>query len=237
MRFFKRRRPHDPNNTPNNAAQMMNLSLFIMLLAFFIVLNSLSTFEENKSEKIRRSVQMAFTTLADPGAPAVTDSPEQGLREGHTFDRLDALFRSQIVNFESETSKLTGRMQVQVPYDVFMEAILAEGQVDFFRFPTRREIRDNFFLPTLVSLISADLDGAPTRLEVTIHTEAGPGTLQNENQALLNEKINAVGQVSRRLDAQGLPQKLLNIGIEQGDPAFVQLTFIKYAPFSPVMEK
>lgn len=233
----RRRRNQNVNNAGgSNAGQMLNLSLFIMLLAFFIVLNSLSSYEEVKSEKVRRSINIAFNKDAKEDLSSMRESISESMHEGHTFDRLDGLFQSQITSFESQKSKLLGRMSVQVEYDRFVNAITRPDQIDILRYPTRREIRDNFFLPTLVSLMRANIDGAPTRMEIVFHTNENPADLQNDAPQQLKSRIDDIGLISRTLEAQGLPQKLLNIGIEKGDPNIVELNFIKYVPFSPLME-
>ena len=235
MAFRRRRRIRQQGGTSSNAGQMMNLSLFIMLLAFFIVLNSLSSYEEIKSEKVRRSIQITFSNEAKEELGAVSQSELESFNEGHTFDRLDALFQAQIVTFDSQKSKSTGRMNVQLPYEKFISAIQAGGQYDATRYPSRREIRDNFFLPTLASIIRSNIDGAPTRMEITFHVPDNPAAMHNNAPDALKEKINVIGEVARSLMDQRLPEKLINISYEKGDPAIVDLSFIKYVPFSPVI--
>ena len=213
----------------------MNLSLFIMLLAFFIVLNSLSSFEEVKAEKVRRSVKIAFNNEVEEDLSSTRDSINKSMSEGHTFDRLDGLFQSQITSFKAEKSKSMGRMNVTVEYDKVVEAVTKADQVNILNYPNRRQIRDNFFLPTLVLIMKANIDGAPTRLEIIFHTNKEPAYLQNQSPKILQDKINDIGRISRIFEAQGMPQKLLTIGLEKGDADIVDLNFTKYVPFSPVI--
>jgi len=239
MAFRKRRRrnPNVNNTSGANSGQMMNLSLFIMLLAFFIVLNSLSSYEELKSEKVRRSLNITFNNDAQESLSSSRPSIAQSLSEGHTFDRIEGLFQSQITSFKSEKSKSSGRMNITVEYDRFINAMTQKGQVDIFKYPTRRESRDNFFLPTLVSIVKADINGAPTRLEVVFHTKENPPSLQNENPQKMRDVINDIGRISQILQKQGMSQKLITIGVEKGDPEIVNLNFTKYVPFAPVLSE
>ena len=193
-----------------------------------------TTYEEEKSEKVRRSVNIAFNKDVKEDLSSNRESEAQSMKEGHTFDRIEGLFEAQITSFDSEKSKILGRMNVQVEYERFVNAITKPDQIDILRYPSRRAIRDNFFLPTLVSIMKANIDGAPTRIEIIFHTKDNPADLQNDAPQELKAKINDIGLISRTLEAQGLPQKLLNIGLEQGDPDIVDLNFIKYIPFSPV---
>lgn len=236
--YRKRRRRNQALPSGINTGQMMNLALFIMLLAFFIVLNSISSYEEIKSEKVRRSVELAFSNdkKKEEDLPSTTPDLAQGLKEGHTFDRLEALFTAQIASFEVTSSKSTGVMMVRLPYAEFDKAIMALGQKNLLDYPSRRDVRGNFFLPTLTSLLRTDIDGAPTRMEIMLHTESNPAQLQNQAPRDLNALILQAGQFSQKLEAQGVPQKLVNIGVSKGNPDFVDLVFRKYVAFSPVVE-
>ncbi len=235
----RRRNQSSPASNNANVQQMMTLSLFIMLLAFFIVLNAISSYEEIKTEQVRRSVLMTFAkdiTLETPEASTQADDA-QAMKEGHAFDRLEALFTAQIAGFEAVQSKSRGVMMVRVPYADFKESVMALGQKDLTQYPSRRAIRDNFFLPTLVSILRSDLDGAPTRIEILLGTKSNPAQTQNQNPKRIKEIIDDAGTLSQTLEQQGMPQRLLNIGIEKGDPDFVNLVFRKYVPFSLIEEK
>ncbi len=236
MRFFRRRRRIEQSSGSNNTGQMMNLSLFIMLLAFFIVLNSLSSYEELKTEKVKRSIELAFSK--DPNVEimksSTTPDPAEAMRQGHTFDRLDALFNAQISSFEAVQSKSQGVMMIQLPYEEFEQAIMAVGQKDLLQYPSRKAIRGNFFLPTLSSIIRRNIDGAPTRMEILLNAPTNPAELNNLKPNEMNKLISKVATFSERLEKQGVPEKLLNIGVQKGNPEFVNLVFRKYVPFSPV---
>ncbi|MCI5060259.1 MAG: flagellar motor protein MotB [Alphaproteobacteria bacterium] len=232
----RKRRKIEQAGGGSNTGQMMNLSLFIMLLAFFIVLNSLSSYEEIKTEKVKRSIELAFAKDArqDDYSPSVREDPVKSVNQGDTFERLEALFESQIASYEVVKSKSRGVMMVTLPYEQFKRAVMAVGQKDLTQYPSRRAIAGNFFLPTLVSLMRANIDGAPTRMEILLHAPENPAQTQNRAPDKMAALINQVGTFSRRLEKQGIPQKMLNIGVSRGDPETVDLVFRKYVPFSPV---
>jgi len=234
--FFKRRKKIANTNQGSNTGQMMNLALFIMLLAFFIVLNSMSSYEEIKTESVKRSIKVAFTNEEPEAKPSVQEDPTLSMREGHTFDRLDALFQAQIVSFEAQKSKSSGRMMIRVEKEKFLNAVMQEGQFDLYRYPTRRDVQGNFFLPTLVSIIRSNIDGAPTRLEIIMNSDENPAQLKNANPQELRQNVRQVGSVAQKLESQGLSQKLLTIGLTKGDTEFVDLIFTKYVPFSPTVD-
>ncbi len=214
----------------------MNLSLFIMLLAFFIVLNALSDYEEVRTESVKRSLELAFSN--DPelkeALPSSTDNPVQAMREGKAFDRIGALFQSEIASFETEKSEATGVMRVKVPFDTFADAVMAVGQKDLLRYPSRRAVRGNFFLPTLTSILRTEIDGISTRMEIIMHVKNNPARMQNQKPVILSSFVNRVGSFARQFDKAGMPQKLINVGLAQGDPDFVELIFRRYVQFSPI---
>lgn len=233
---FRRRRRIESKPSSSTSGQMMTLSLFIMLLAFFIVLNSISSYEEEKTARVQRSVELAFSSSAqqEDYSPSVTPDPAKSINNGDAFERLEVLFESQISSFEMSKSQARGIMIVKVPYTKFSEAMLALDQKDLTKTPSRMDIRENFFLPTLVSLLRTEIDGAPTRMEIYLNVDGNPAKIQNNEPQKLNEVMDKLGVFSAALEKQGIPQKLLNIGISKGDSKFVNLVFKRYVPFSPV---
>ena len=236
--MFSRYKRRKKNNTapPSHAGQMMNLSLFIMLLAFFIVLNSLSSYESFKADKVKRSIERVFAQnpQQEDRAPSVTPDPVKSVSEGDSFDRIEALFQAQLTSFEVTKSKSSGLMMVTLPYDDFSKAVMAAGQKDLTQALSRREARDNFFLPTLVSLLKLNNEGAQTHMEIVMHVVGNPARMQNQEPRSLEKVMARVGTFSSRLEAQEIPQKLLNIGISNGDPKVIALVFRKHIPFSPI---
>ena len=213
----------------------MSLSLFIMLLAFFIVLNTISSYEEDKASKVRQSLEVVFSNdvMQEDKANSVNSDIAHSVNDGDTFERLDALFQTEIVSYEQTTSRAKGIMMVDLPYEKFAKSMRALNQHDLTQNPTRSETRQNFFLPTLASLMRANIDGRPTRLEIYLNIRENPAQMQNQNPRDLNGVINEVGEFSALLEKSAIPQKLINIGIAKGDPKNVTLVFTKYRPFSP----
>ncbi len=233
----RRRRIH-PGEGTSNTGQMMNLSLFIMLLAFFIVLNAISSFIEDKSKAVRESVTMAFNTnpTLREEMPSEREDETKSVNKGDAFDRLEALFEAQIAAFEVTRSKSMGVMMVEVPLEEFTRAVMAIGQSDLTRYPNRQQMRKNAFLPTLISIMRSDINGAPTRVEILLHTKENPAKMQNLMPTQTQEKVKEAANLSRQLEKSGMPQKLVNIGLQEGDPAMVNLLFRKFVPYSPVEE-
>ncbi len=236
---YKRRRKTDIPSSSGNIAQMMNLSLFIMLLAFFIVLNAISSYKEEKSDQVIRSLELAFS--ADPRVddqhPSVRPAPEKSEHTGHVFDRLESLFEAEISSYRVKINKSSGVMTMEVPLDYFVRVMAAIGQEDLAKMPTRRTARGNIFLPTLVSLLQTENNGVPTRMEIIMHVKRNPAQVQNQNPQKLSSVMKRLSGFTKRLEALGFPQKLFNIGVRKGDVDFVTLVFRRYEPLSFVKEE
>jgi len=214
--------------------QLLNLSLFIMLLAFFIVLNALSSFEEVKSRPVMESLDQAFSSkiVKRDILPSSVPDPVKSINEGDTVDRLDALFKAQISAFEATKSKSRGIMHVKLPLDEFSKAIMAVGQDDLTETKTITASK-KFFLPTLISILKSDQAGAPYRMDVVINVSENPANMQNLNPEEMDRIIDRVGQFSRKLERAGMPQNLLSVGLQKGPEDEVEIFFRRHEPFPP----
>lgn len=214
----------------------MNLSLFIMLLAFFIVLNSLSAYEEKKIGDVVQSVEIAFAKDAQKQdiAPSVTESPVKSVNEGSTFERIDALFEAQISSYKKKVDSARGIMTISLPLDKFSRAIMAAGQRDLTKMHATRDPRGNFMIPTLVSILKSDEKGAVYRMNILLHTPDNPPHYQNQNPTEMGMLMGRASGFAEKLEKSGFPQKLLNVGIKKGKPDMVELNFEPHIPFSPV---
>ena len=212
----------------------MSLSLFIMLLAFFIVLNAISSYQDYKKDKVMRSVDIAFSTDARDldESPSIVDAPEKSVHEGHVFDRLDALFDAQISSYKPTIDMGAGIMTVVMPLEQFSRGMMATNQQDLLRLPPRTPPKGKFFLPTMASLLRTPIYGQTTRMEIMMHVPKNPAHLQNKNPEVLEPVMARLEGFSRRMDELGFPQELFNIGIKKGNRKFVTLVFRRHQPFT-----
>ena len=137
MHLNKRRRRNETSNSARTG-QLMNLSLFIMLLAFFIVLNALSSYQENRVENVVDSVQHAFAkdVRQEDFNPSIMPDPANSVNEGDTLERINALFQAQIRSYDKTMSSDRGIMLVKLPFEKFVQSVMAVGQKD----PARRPL-------------------------------------------------------------------------------------------------
>lgn len=237
MKEFRRRRKIQDASSGSSPIQMLNLSLFIMLLAFFIVLNAISTFEDVKVKPIIDSLEQAFSTEVrrQDVRPTMIQDPLQDIHEGDTIDRIEALFEAQIRSFEPTKSKRTGVMMIEMDLEEFTDSIMAVGQKTLT--PQNSQTPPKYYLlPTLVSILQSDQYGLTYRMDMLFHTTENPAAEQNSDPSKLKNIINEAGIISQRLEDIGMPPNLISIGLRKGAEDKVTVFFRRHIPFSPLKE-
>lgn len=210
------------------ANQFLALSLFVMLLSFFLILNSMSNFDDTKSRPILNSLSVSFSNekVEPDNQPNIEEDPADSFKEGSTLDRVEALFRSQITGVEAEKNRLGTLMHIRLSVDKFEKGIAmpdADGQVT-----------GGGFMPTLVSLLQSEENGVPHRMEMILNIEANPAAAQNETPQLVDEKAKQVSGFAEKLAGAGLPEKMIAAGLGQGPDQTIDLYFRRYEPFNPL---
>lgn len=211
------------------ANQFLSLSLFIMLLSFFIILNTMASFDEDKSNPVIKSLSVAFSAreIEENIAQSTISDEVEAMREGSTLDRLQALFESNISNFKMQKNRFGNEMYAWMPLKQFENAIL--------KIEKGRGV-DDPFLPVLVSLLQAQDKGIPYRMDILLNIEDNPAELKNiepERLAILMQKSATLTQILQRA---GLPKKLMSAGLDKGTTGYVALAFRPYAPYNPAGE-
>jgi hypothetical protein len=176
------------------------LSLKILLLAFFILLNALSTFEEEKRSAVVDSVREAFQgVLPSPvnlrRSPAALDV-FKGAEE--VIDELHQLFGGDLPIVERRDSPGTWTLQVDVPEsDLF-----AEGGRDL--------VPDGAETLRLVAGVLSDptVDRPAYRLDLLYGVQGRNSGLEGHRETLAR-----AGVLVRQLQRQGLEAPRLSAGL------------------------
>ena len=90
----RRRRSISQSSSSGIGDKLPGLSLFVMLLAFFMILNSMSSYEKQKMENIMQSLDDTFASkITETGndKPSITKSSDKQLGEGDTLEKIEAL--------------------------------------------------------------------------------------------------------------------------------------------------
>ncbi len=217
------------------AAHFLSLSLFIMLLSFFIILNSLSSFNEEKARTIQYSLTLAFSSDgAELGLdPSTVDSPSQSFKEGDALDKLEGLFNSQISGVKIKRNRLGTLMKVTISAEDFGRALFAAGSGGAGSEAGILSIEDEQFGEMLVSFMDLQKD-VPYQMDMVLHTSEEEGKHDDMSQERKLE-ISQTAAYAERLEALGMPKKRITAGIMLGEEGMLDLYFKRYAPikFNP----
>ncbi|WP_430472888.1 hypothetical protein ACQ0MK_12475 [Thalassospira lucentensis] len=212
-----------PPSPPSNGAVALFLALYLLLLAFFILLNTISTFEEVKTREVQESLSSAFASILPPTTSLQTVTSIEGpvvaaedMQEklGHLFDTAIKVVRVQVI----QPGKLMEIiMHVEQLFDP-NSILIRERQADFMQ---------------QLAEVLADEEGyASYEMEMVMGSEIGAkGSIEIEN----NLQIARAGSFARELIDVGAPEDRLYVGIDPGaDPFIVTFRFFwNYGPKEP----
>lgn len=234
-----RRRRVATGTARSMSSQVLGLSLFIMLLAFFIVLNAVSSYEETKVRPVLESLGYVFASRIEQEIvnedPSITQDDKESLHEGETVERLQALFKAQLPNHEAIVSERHGTMHVKLPFDDFEAAVMALGQYNALDQGGGNEgaFMKGFFLPTLVSLLRREVGTVDYRMDMLLNLEGNPAQLQNKQPKKVASLVKRMSAIAKKIEDAGLSTKLLSGGLQKGEKDMVELIFRYHIPYDP----
>lgn len=187
------------------------LSLYLLLFAFFVVLNSFSTFDSGRRDAVINSVLDAFAQVAGPGVEqSLGGSTGNALQARQFQDSVTDIFEAAIPLEALKVVAPGTRMEVDVPAQVFFS-----GDSVVVRDPLP-------MLDRIVATISSPPSGAVYELSVVAQV-AGEETTPLPTD--MTTEIARVGNIARALGSRGMPPTTITIGMDRGDPQFFKLIF------------
>ncbi len=200
--------------TPRNEPWLVTfLSLFLILLAFFILLNALATVEETKARKALTSVASTFRSVVDfetraqllisdlgpaPEAQKVMEALEQLWVTAVPIAKVEKLTNGQV-------------MQMTIPVNQLFLGGKAVLRAD----------RETLFGQTGL-LLALKAKGGVTEAEVVFGTRRTDGTLADPEGRLAAERA---GVIAGALVEHGAPPERLGVGLREADPATLRVRF------------
>lgn len=209
-----------PPSPPANGAVALFLALYLLLLAFFILLNTISTFEEVKTREVQESLSSAFAAILPPTTSLQTVTSIEGpvVAAEDTQEKLGQLF---------DTAIKVVRVEVIQPGKL-MEIIMHVDQLFDPNSILIRERQANF-MEQLAEVLADEEGYASYDMEMVMGTQLGSkGTVEIEN----NLQIARAGSFARELIDAGAPQDHLYVGIDPGADPFIA-TFRFFWNFGP----
>lgn len=212
------------------ANQFLGLSLFIMLLSFFIIMNAVSGFDPEKSQPVLNSLILTFsapdTKLIETGEVEGDDGSEF---KGKALDKIQELFSAHITGVKAKQNRFGTSLRIRMNIDEFEKVLINDLRPNLSD-DAQQGTEQRSLLPTLISLLDTTKSGQLYTMGVVAYTLDG-----NDVETIaLAQKISAL---SSSIENAGLPTRMLSIAIGVADSeekrGKVDLHFTPYAPIDP----
>jgi hypothetical protein len=196
----------------NNANAVIFVSLYLLLLAFFIFLHSVSVLQEERVRTVLGSVNIAFAGLSRD-TPAdrqrKLSGEEQGTQAFHA--KLKNVFETAVPLVESRFTKGGTRLQFTVP----VRQLFAYRSLEL-----RNTLGD--FLEEVAATLIARNNNVATDLEIRIGTGIELPSLATVSENIAAQRVSHLSQI---LMEEGVPSRNISIGMEAGDAGLIHFSF------------
>ncbi|MFC4270620.1 hypothetical protein GQF03_02725 [Sneathiella chungangensis] len=195
-----------------NANSVVFVSLYLLLLAFFIFLHSISVMQEDRIRTVLGSVNIAFNGLSRD-TPAdrqkKLSGEEQGTQAFHA--KLKNVFETAVPLVESRVTRGGTRLQFSVPI----------RQLFAYRSLELRDSLGSFIEDVAATLILRNRNIA-TDLEIMIGTGLNLPGLEEMPTDLAPQRVSYLAQT---LMDKGVPSRNISIGMAAGDAGLIHFSF------------
>lgn len=205
--------PPDPEPVRAPNTNQLFLSLFLLVLAFFILLVTISSVEKVKSRTVMDSLTSAFTSIVPPTTdPTKFQSNEGDIVAGQQMqDTVSDLFATALQVAEVHIVQPGKLMQVKLSANSLFKD--ATATLNPNQFP---------LLDRIVAAASGRPAGLRFDMEFVIGTRTGADGALPQTQTL---ELARAGAFAREMVARGLPPDSIAVGLAPGDPNDVTIWF------------
>ncbi len=203
------------HSTQNSSNIMMLLSLKLILLVFFILLNSLADFEVDRARAVIASVNQAFSGKADAAgrSPAFRSSIGALPEVEAKMREVGSLFEVIAPSSKAKSIRRANMVQIEMPVTVLFRPVS----------PRLRQGREAL-LTRLARALRVGSKGAPRYL---LEVLVGTGMQAPANDAApigsSSLALRRAAVLAARLSAEGVPFDGLSAGLRPGAAGSLQL--------------
>lgn len=197
----------------NSGNVTLFLGLFLLLLAFFIMLMSMSNFEETKSQRVMESLTATFSDLTTPVTnPASFLSKSGDTLSPEAFQQLmSGVFSAAVAVDRTEIIQPGRAMRVDLRANelfVVNKSVIRDTRLD------------------LIDRIASSLGASPEGYRFEISFLIGV-SLSHEGTMPVEQTLEArrAGSFARTAIAHGAPPASVSVGIASGNPKEVSIYF------------
>ena len=197
----------------NSSVQVGNsqlfLSLFLLLLAFFIFINSISTYKEKKTTQVVESIRANFPAVVSPEQLFQLRPLKNSVVSRTVFNDLDELFQHLFRDKRLKISHDSDTAQIDIP----IELIFEEGRA--VQLNKLEELLERLS----VIIIRAENE-YPLDTEIVFGYE---GSLKEKfEDQLTRERCSVIMSI---LLEKAVPKGSVAVGLETGNPDFLIFKF------------
>tara|TARA_B100000676_G_C18060597_1_gene837506 strand:+ start:1403 stop:2104 length:702 start_codon:yes stop_codon:yes gene_type:complete len=205
--------PLEDQDEQVNSSVALFLALMLLVLAFFIIMVSISQVKIAKSKAALKSIATTFASIKPTSTQLTFVSNSKGeADQGQQFQReITNIFSTVIQVTSSEIIKPGRLMRVELDSDVLFEK----------NKPQVQEI-NNPFLDRIVATLSARPPGFRFDMEFIIGSPYLKDNIMPEDQTL---EMSRAGEFARSMLSRGVPPDSVSVGINPGDPKKVSIWF------------
>lgn len=190
------------------------LGLYLVVLAFFILLVTISTMEDTKSRKVMDSLSSAFTSIVPPSADLQSFKSKDGdVLAGQEFQQqVTGIFATELGIDKIETVQPGRQMRLVLSADSLF-------------FQNEARIRPAMF-PLLDRTVAA-LSNRPLGLRFDLEFVIGTPTLSDGKTMPIAEtlEVKRSGAFARAMFERGMPPDSVSVGMRPGHVGEVVIWF------------
>lgn len=209
----RRRRFISSDTESSNVNQLTTLSLFIMLLAFFIVLTSRSNYELEKTQPVIQSIERTFAAKVvgkDKSQSSSVEDPNQSFNEGNVFEQLNAFFKAEFPKIDTKKASGEDTMSAKIPKADFLRGLQESS-------PSSLKLRDllNRYSGTSKSYV----------MEVTFHFTQDPARSAFNDPQAYRKTLREAEELIEKMETIGFSSDTIALNFIKGDPSDLTLVF------------
>lgn len=188
-----------------SGSTLLSLSLFVILLAFFIVLNSISTYSDPKIDAAFDSLDLAFdkNIIQSEFQEQVSDETQTlEAGKGDSIEDMHGILRSILPGLDTQLSENPNGgkiMAIRIKKDQF-------------------ERLSSRLIPLFVRIMNVKDGENDFELSITSY-------VQNVLNASARQSFKVIESYQSKIVDGGIAPKRLNLSVEQGNPAYMMFRF------------
>lgn len=206
--------PIQPQNEGGSNTVALFLGLYLVVLAFFILLVTMSTIEEKKSKKVMDSLSSTFTSIVPPSADLQTFKSKDGdVLAGQEFQQqVTGIFATALGIDKVETVQPGRQMRLML-------------QSDALFFDNEARIRPAMY--PLLDRTVASLSNRPAGLRFDLEFVIGTATGEDGKTMPVEQTLEVLraGAFARAMNERGIPPDSLSVGMRPGHVGEIVIWF------------